>query len=266
MSRLIADTALTNILRDSEEGEPQEEDLSEDELLDEESPDLWLGSRLITALFDGEYLSTFAPNTLGLTSFLSSGLIKTIRDNLAAIVLGATGAKHTADLTVSAGHKHDGVLTRLSRWRQIASWQFSNQAGSVVGSSPDECYDAFAFTSTSSVTKAHGRFWAQSIDAARIIPRIKVSHGNGTTLTCQVTVAFYRPDTMASLATQNITVTTEGVRNRQWMSGVAVDLSAAPADSDQSGRIPIVWRISGRLVASSAEPVAVHELQMGVMQ
>jgi hypothetical protein len=227
---------------------------------------LYLGeSRLLSAApFDGEHVTTFPPNWLPLTGFFDAGIFEVCRNNLGALVLGATGDKHTADLTVSAGHKHDGLYSRL-RWRQIASFPFVNngQAVASVGAAPDECYDALVLNSATTQVLAQCRFWGARIDVERIIPRLRVSNDNSATNTVTLTLDFYEPDLSTLVASMTIVFDTSVVRARQWIDGAVVDLTAASADADVSDRRPLIVRLSG-IQSAATEPVAIHELAFGV--
>lgn len=235
-------------------------------LLEESASALYLGeSRLLSAApFDGEYLTTFPPNWLPLTGFFDASIFEVARNNLGALVLGATGDKHTADLSVSAGHKHDGLYSRL-RWRQIASFPFVNngQAVASVGAAPDECYDALVLNSATTVVLAQCRFWVSAIDAPRFVPRVRISNDNSVTVTVTLTLEYYRPSDMTLLGSQTITFDTSVVRNRQWVDGTVIGATIGGADPDVASRYIHLVRLSG-IQSAATEAVAIHELAFGV--
>ena len=223
-------------------------------------------TRLLQAkTFGGEYLTTFAPNTLPLTSFFSSNLFEIARNNAAAAVLALTAAKHTADLAVSEGHLHDGLYSRLA-WRQIAQWSFASIDGATIGTAPDECYDAMRLSSASDVRMLWSRFWASPVDMARVIPRVRVSNDNSATNTTTLTLEFYESsDLMTVFASRVISFSTATARNRQWLEGAPIDLSGGPTDGDQGRRILFLVSVVG-VQGAANEPVALHEVQLGVLQ
>lgn len=242
------------------------------ETVAQHEPSRLLRSKLLSSVFNGEWLTTHAPNTLSLTSFFSGNLFQIARDNIAAIVLALTAARHTADLAVTAGHKHDAILTRIM-WKQLATFHFHDAgdnaaAGSglsPVGTPPNECIDAIVLSSAAAQALAYCRFWAQPVDSARIIPRIRVSNDNSATTDCTITLSFYDRD-MNFVSFRAITFSTDTLRNRVWIEMDAINLSGLGiADPDQATRQHFIVKVTGQLAADT-EDVALHELQLGVQQ
>ena len=216
-----------------------------------------------TPPFDGEYLTTFAPNTLPLTGFFDSSIVEKARNNAAALVLALTAAKHTADLAVTAGHRHDALYTRLW-WRQIAQWTFAGYSGVNVGPLPGELYGFLGLNSVATVTLAFTRGWAQPVDMSRVVPRIRITNDNSATNTTTITLEFYNPSTLALLTSTTIVFSTAVARTKAWLEALPIDLSAGLADPGTASRIPLLVKIKGAQSAAN-EPVGIHELQLGVL-
>lgn len=222
------------------------------------------GPRLLkTKPFLGDNLTTFAPNALPLTGYFDASIIERARDNAAALVLGATGAKHTGDLVGTEGHTHDSIYSRCA-WKQIATFLFVNFAASSIGSSPDECQDALLIN-TASDNLARGRFWCSKVDAARLIPRFRISNGNAINVSVSLIFDFYEPSTMNLISSNSLVLSTATTRNRVWVEAPPVDLSAAAADPTIASRIPVIVHLIGALTPAT-EFVALHEFELGVLQ
>lgn len=207
-------------------------------------------------------LTTLAPNRIPTTGFLDSELLEVCKLNAQALVLGATGVNHSADLTVSAGHTHNTPSTRLA-WRQIASHLFVNNEGFTVGAAPAECYDATLVSLASTIEIAALRLWVNALELADIIPRVRVSNDNSATATCEINFDFYEADGLTLLRNYTISFDTSTARSREWIDGVSQDLSGATADTDVPTRYPLLVFVSAQLDAA-IESVALHEIAFGV--
>lgn len=209
-------------------------------------------------------LTTFADNRSPVGGFFESEIMEVCRDNAAAIVLGATGAAHTADLAVSAGHKHDSTDTRLA-WKQIATHLLGPSSASVgaFGTAPDETVDAVIIDSATTADFAVLRLWLTATEVADVIPRVRVSNDNSATTNCNIYFDFYESDGTTAIASYTLTFSTATARDRVWVNGVTQDLSAATADADVSTRYPVLVFVSADLDAAT-EPVALHEISFGV--
>lgn len=210
-------------------------------------------------------LTTFAPNRLGATSFFASEILEVAKNNAEALVLGATGANLTVDLTVTAGHTHEGADTRLA-WRQIATHPFVNNGAATIGSAPDECVDAMIVDGTATVELASIRLWLTATEAADVIPRVRASNDNSATTNCTLTFDFYDlSDLTTPVLSYNLVFSTATLRDRAWVDGVTQDLIAAgvAADADVSTRYPCICLVSAALTAD-IEDVAIHEISFGV--
>jgi len=209
-----------------------------------------------------ENLTTFAPNRLPLTDYLSVETHEIVKHNAQALFLGATDGALTTDETISAGHKHASGATRLA-WKQLHTFQLFNSEGAVVGTAPEECFDACLISSTSSVELAGLHLFISAADAAILIPRVRVSNDNSATTTCTITLDFYEPDGTTLVLSTTIVFTTATLRDRVWIDGAAIDVDAGAVDVDHADRIPLLCFVSG-VLAADTEDVAVHEIAFGV--
>lgn len=212
-----------------------------------------------------ENLTTFAPNRMPLTSFFDVEFIEIAKNNLQALVLGASGANFTSDLSVSEGHKHEVDADRI-RWRQLASFPLLNNGSPTFppfGTAPDEVVDSVLINDITDIELAVLCLFVSAADAAVLVPRVKLSNDNSATTDCSITLNFYEADCTTFVATTTITVSTATARNRVWVDGTTVDCSAAAVDVDLPSRLPLVVFVSAALVAD-VEDVALHEIAFGV--
>ncbi len=210
-----------------------------------------------------EALTTHAPNRMPATSFFNSDILEVCKNNTQAQVLGLTGVAFTTNLTVTEGHTHDTADNRI-KWKQLYSFPLlNNGAGSSVGVAPNECNDALLINQTSFTLVAICRLFVSSIDATQIIPRFKVSNDNSAVTTCRITIDFYENNMTTLIGTQTNTFSTVAARNRVWLDGIAIDLSAAAADPTWPTRYPIICVVTAKVDALT-ELVALHEVAFGV--
>jgi len=225
---------------------------------------------LLTTLFSGgspvEALTTWAPNRLPPTSFFDLGILEVSANNNKSIVLGATAALFTADLTVSAGHNHVSSTTRI-KWRQIASFPMLNNADAfppAVGSAPNEAFDSWIVNAAGPVReKCTLRLFLNAYELTDLIPRVRASNDNSATTNCNIQFDFYQLDLTTLVATYTLTFSTATLRDRAWVDGVTQDLTGAAQDATIAGWYPLVVVISANLDAAT-EPVAIHEIAFGV--
>ena len=206
-----------------------------------------------------EKLTTYAANALPLTSFFDQNVLERCKNNAQALVLGATGAALTTDLTVSAGHKHDTSAGKII-WRQICAYPFFNNGAASIGAAPDECYDALKINATSETDYARLRLWLTAGQAATLTARVRVSHANHAD-TCTVKLYLY---TLAGTGstTKSKAISQASVRAREWVDFAAVDVSAYTVDATWGARIPLLVLLTG-IVTTGANAVALHEIAFG---
>lgn len=224
---------------------------------------------LLTTLFSGgspvEALTTWAPNRLPPTAFFDLGIFEIAANNNKSIVLGATAALFTADLTVTVGHNHRTDDTRL-KWRQIATFPMVNNGDTFppsVGSAPDECIDSWIVSNSGTVReKCTLRLFLNAYELTDLIPRVRVSNDNSATTNCNVRFEFFDVD-MVSLTAYTLTFSTATLRDRVWVDGVTQDLTGANEDADVAGWYSVIVLVSASLDAAT-ENVAIHEIAFGV--
>lgn len=211
-----------------------------------------------------ESLVTFASNRNPVGGFFESEILDICRGNAAALVLGATAANHTTDLTVTAGHRHDSADSRLA-WRQIATHIMgpTDSGYGSFGASPDETVDSVVISSATTADVAVLRLWLTATEVADVIPRVRVSNDNSATTNCNLYFDFYEADGATSLGSYTLTFSTATLRDRAWVNGATQDLSVATVDADVSTRYPVLVVVSADLDAAT-EPVALHEISFGV--
>ncbi len=208
-----------------------------------------------------ERITTFAPNLLAVTDYYSSLIPELAQRNAQALVFGSLGYTFTQDQEVVVGHRHDTVATRI-RWRQLSNVLFFNNGASSIGAAPDECYDALLISEAGATEKAWTRLLLSYVDAAAVLPRVRLSHAAGPT-SITVTLDYYSEAAVLFTSTSNV-ISTAAVRSRAWADLTSVNLAAMAPDEARQ-RIPVIVRLSASRVAAG-DNTALHELAFGVVQ
>ena len=97
-----------------------------------------------------ENLTTFSDNVYPASGFFDTLMAEIHAENTQALALSLTASQMAADITVTAGHKHDAA-GKASTWRQVFSCLFHNGAASSIGTAPDHESSCFSSTGTSNM-------------------------------------------------------------------------------------------------------------------
>ena len=194
------------------------------------------------------------------TDPFGTALYEISRRSQEAIVLSATGRELDADLTVTAGHKHDDVDGRI-QWMQLGAWSCGEDGD-------NGCREASYINNTA---VADLMLIPLRLPLAGAIPvntklqtRFRISNpapGYVTYTTLYLTGVFYREDFSAALASPLLALSVQSVAARvyanEWVNGPLLTFAVADIVA-ASGNLCLV--LSGR-IETAGDKAALLEMQ-----